>query len=177
VAQDTATAADNQTGISLTKLNRTNTVSGLVKSAPATPFKLTALISPIGAAETFTRVGIAFYNPVSTAIRFHHIFGYNQGTETIMYNSPTSFGYYIQYAYGNNFQTVPRFLRIENNGVTATYSFSQDGGYFLTAATESVSNPTDFSNIGIFMVSQGTSGGTYPNNIPIGLNLMSWTIS
>ena len=138
------------------------------RSAPATPYKITACIQPLFHPGTNSSVvGIGWRDSsngrLATWINYASAgsirFGYNK------YNSPTSFnssyfdvlGFYMPFL----------FMRLEDDGTTRRIGYSMDGeNFFFFSAT----SRTDFltpDQVCIFVD---------PENIPAAMSVLSWKV-
>lgn len=138
--QGTATAVDSQDTIFWTSPvspgSATN-VRALFRALPATPYKITAVIMPALRAVATNMCGLYLRNATSGLVK-GMVLGCSAAWPPFLtvakWNSLTSFN--ASYG-GPPIPQIPRpaFLRIEDDGTTITWSYSEDGLNWIVAAS------------------------------------------
>lgn len=138
------------------------------KSAPATPYTVTAAVLAYAMAVNFQDVGICFRESSSGKV---HAFGAVTGTNlwqlgSLKYTNPTTFSAsYV--APGGNFCAQTLWLRIADNGTNRICSYSLDGQNFITLHTVGRTDFLTADEIGFFVNDQ-------TNTYEVGCVLLSW---
>lgn len=146
-----------------------------VKTAPATPYKITAMLKGFGAVNA-ANVGLAFRESGSGKIALAMLGGAFTGKLTsapalasITFTNPTTFNaVYVS----NNFpefplQMPPAFLRIEDDGTNRIISISSDGINFMAYHTVIRTDFLTADQVGFFVNSVSSTAAA-------GALLMSW---
>ncbi|OAF10260.1 hypothetical protein AXW67_25915 [Bradyrhizobium neotropicale] len=168
--QGSSTTADNAVGFSL-NVTTSNGLTGVFRSAPSTPYTITALIAATRSSTSYNGVGIGWYDGTNKL----HVLSYatqNGGPpyfEVEKWNSPTSFSANDLTSANNGF-SQPIWLRVADDGTNVSFAFSQDGVNFLTLFSTAKSSG--------FLGTSGYNNVIFPAN-PIASSrtigtIMSW---
>jgi hypothetical protein len=162
-----ATVSDSAAGIVISGLETGGTnVRGIYKTAPATPYTITALVTQTGPTSSYAFTGIGFYDPITGRI------------ENICYTAIPSVqpnvsvpAFYSATSYSNNVGTLwpdsaninlPIWLRLQNDGTNVTYSYSADGVNFWQLVQFALSSGygtfLDRSTVGFQVNTQSNEG-------------------
>jgi hypothetical protein len=166
-----STSTDSAVGLSLNvPTSSTGNVTGLFKSAPSTPYTITALVAATRNSSSFSGVSLGWYDGTSKLHLLSYItqnggvpfFGVEKWNSTSSFNSS-------DLASSTNGFAQPIWLRIADDGTNVSFSFSQDGANFLTlfsiAKSSGFLGATGYSNVTFSSNPQGSQ--------TIG-TLMSW---
>lgn len=171
--QGSAAVADSAVGISITvqPSGTSANLTGRFMAAPTPPYKITALIAATRSSNSFSGVGIGWYDGVGKlqTIFFTTNNGGGNIIQLINWNSITSNTVVSQTF--NNAYSQPIWLQIQDDGTSVTLGVSQDGANFLSfpsiVKSSGFLGANGYSNIGFFINPQG-GGLTFGT-------LMSWT--
>lgn len=167
---DTGFSWVNQTGASIdtTKgaLVLTGSASGAaanlqcrVKTAPATPWTVTAFITPLCSSKNFNSYGLLFRASGSGAI---HVFDWMAASlRSSKYTNATTFSADYQSLVFNN---QPRWMRIQDTGVNRVCSLSPDGQHWLQVHSIGRTDFLTADQYGFFCSSENSAT---PNVAPI----------
>lgn len=149
-----ATTASQGNGLVISSGNTDNQVALLVKSAPATPYVLTAILAGLTGSSVNNEFGICFRE--SSSGKIHAICHANPSAGTLFsrkWTNPSTFSAdYLSLVglyYGLSSYLI---LRISDDGTNRVTSFSVDGGYNYTQL--STVGRTDFltaDQVGIYV--------------------------
>lgn len=138
VHQDSASVADTPVGITITRANAaTNDNFALrSKTAPSTPYTITALVSMTGMFTAgLSSMGIGWYDGTNKVQIMRIIENGNVAPVLIVSNYSTPTTYSANIAGGFNFMSIPSWLRMADDGTNITFSQSNDGHNFGTLYT------------------------------------------
>lgn len=167
INQGTATAAENGDGIYLLA----PAVSGdnlrvLKKSAPATPYTITAMILPMYYPQNYNQCGLCWRQSSDGKLVTFDVSN-NGGLklETLKFNGPSSFNAaYTQIGFN---YICPIWLRIADDGTNRITSWSLDGYNFMQVYSVGRTDFMTADEVGFYA---NSCNGTYPAAI----KLLSW---
>jgi hypothetical protein len=173
--QGTATVTDSATGVCIDAPTTGTTVNTLGRygAAPSTPYKITALIAATRTSNSFSGVGIGWYDGTNKIHVITH--SINSGTSPYILvgklATPTTYTA-NDFVSALNAFAQPVWLQIGDDGTNVSFAFSYDGTNFLTvfsvAKASGFLGATGYSNLLFWVDPRGSRTlGT----------IMSWTQS
>lgn len=172
--QGGATVADNAVGITITAPTSGTTPNLIARYmvAPSTPYTITSLIAVTRNSNSANGIGIGWYDGTAKL----HVLSFTLNTsypvlQVNKWTSATAFSA-NDFASAINAFPQPLWLQIKDDGTNVSFSFSQDGTFFVTlfsvAKASGFLGATGYSNVVFFVNPQGSQTfGT----------LLSWTKS
>ena len=152
----------------------TASINLLKKSAPATPYSVTAIVLPLVHATNFARLGVLWRQSSDGKIVTFEI--QHNGTATprwqlriVKWTNPTTFS--ADYSATWPLTTIPwpLFLRITDNGTNRVCSLSSDGRNFIDVHSVGRTDFLTADEVGFFVNNQTGAGSS-----DIGATLISW---
>lgn len=166
VNQDAAVVSDGTTGLNILAGNTTGTINARCKTAPATPYTISAMVALNAVESTNAGVGIGFYDGTNKTeiAQFLYSAGYKLAIDK--WNTPTSFN--AQYAgFPKLVPGLPVTIQVGDDGTTVTYKISYDGGANFTTLlsvtkTGSFLGATGYANVCFMLIGAvaNTTNGT-----------------
>ena len=176
--QATATVADTPVGIAMTLADSGSPgFSFRTRPAPATPYKVTALISCIANTANYTCSALMFSDGTkNTTIFWSYTNAANLNYLVQNNNNPTSFASNLFVGNPAPYPN-PLWLQIQDDGTSVYFRVSADGYNFITpystAKAGSFLGASGFTNVGWGIANQ-TGAGSGPGVIG---TLMYWNVS
>lgn len=147
--------------------NASGSLSCRVKSAPATPYTITARCGFSSVSKDFHAAGLLFREAGTGEITtFGPAFNVSQKTSVFLWASATSFGS----SYASVPAEVPQWLRIADNGTNRIYSTSADGENWVDYFSHGRTSDMTPDQVGFFVNAQN---GAVPN-LSMQIVVKSW---
>jgi hypothetical protein len=108
-------------------------ISGRYKTAPATPYTVTALIGATRVSNNYSGVGIGWFDGATKLHTIHYVLN-NGGAPFFQVNKWTGYNSFAGVDFTSSFNgfSQPIWLQLKDDGTNVSFGFSQDGANFLT---------------------------------------------
>jgi hypothetical protein len=147
--QGAAAVSDSATGMTIdSPLSATTNLRGRYKSAPASPYTITALLGATGSSFA----GIGWYDGTA---KLQVLSIESLILRVRQFTNPTTLSA-VNFSSFSNFYTASVWLRLQDDGTTVSFSFSQDGINFMSvysiAKASGFLGASGYSNVVFFVV-------------------------